>query len=806
MSIAHDLRYALRLSRRTPAFTIPAAASLALGIAVNTTMFSVVNAVLLRPFGRGSGELVRIGRTQGETRGFRSATYEELQYLRRHAASFSDVMGHQIESVVLAAPGGAQIVSAELVTGNYFSVLGVPAAMGRAFTADDDRFPGERAVVVISDRFWRARFGADPGVIDRVVSVNRHPHAVIGVATPGFHGTFPGIDIDLWIPSMMMGLIAHRPDRPLPDSLTLMGRLRPGIAVRTADAEVQLLGRRMAAENPSRDRARGFIAEEARGVHPLFARVARPFLLLLMAVVGAVLLIACTNIASLLLARASARSAELAVRLAAGASRARLVRQLLVESGVIALAGGGAGLLLSVWSVRLLNAFALANGPTGTPIFLDLHLDGRVLAFTAAVTVATTLMFGLLPALQASRVDLAPLLKDSSASGGGRRRSRMRGALLVAQVACSFVLLVAAALLFRSARNTARIDLGFDPDGVVVTSFNLQMLGYDRPRADAFFAALLERARALPIAERAALSEFTPLGGRGTKVGVTIAGVTPAGSETSVAYNGVSDGYFAAIRHPLARGREFAPQDRSGPPVAIVNEAMARQYWPGEDPIGKRIRVGAGPESEIVGVARDARYGSYGADSGPFIFLPLRQYPAWLTVYVRGAAPAADRLASIERIAQELEPNAAPQDAGPMPDRMGLALLPVRVARLVFGVAGAIALLLACGGLYGLVSYSLEQRLREIGIRVALGASRRDVFHTIVGGTTRLSAAGIVIGTLIAAAATRVLQALLYGLSPTDAATFSAVALLLIVVTLVAGYAAARKGVNLEPIAVLRRD
>lgn len=804
MSIDRDVRYAVRVLQRAPAFTIPAVASLALGISLNTTMFSVVSALLLRPLGNIGGELVRIGRTQGGDRGFRSASHEELEYLRRHASSFADVMGHQLESVTLGATDGAVVVSAEIVTGNYFAVLGVRSALGHEFLPDDDRAPGERAVVVISDGLWRRRFGAASEVIGGVVRLNNHPFTIVGVAAPGFRGTFPGVDIDLWIPAMMANVIAHVPVGQSPPPLMLIGRLEPGATLRSAQAELNLLSERMTAENPACSRGRGFVVGRARGIHPGFARVVGPFLMLLMAAVGVVLLIACANVASLLLARATARRGELAVRLAVGASRGRLIRQLLVESSIVAVLGGAAGLLLAVWTVRVLDAFALANGPTGAPIFFGLRLESRVLLFTGAVTVATTLVFGLVPAIQATRVDLLPALTDP-ASSPGRSRSRLRGTLLAVQVACSFVLLVAAVLLFRSGRNTARIDVGFDPDPVVVTSFNLQMLGYERERTEWFFSELLRRARALPGIERAALSEFVPMGGRGTSLPVAIPGVAPSDDRVSIPYNSVSDGYFAAIGHALVRGREFTERDRTGQPVAIVNEAMARRFWPGEETLGKRIRVGEDYlEREVVGIARDARYSSFGGEIRPFLFVPLAKYPSMLTLYVRSAR-ATDARAAVAGIARELDAN-VPQRARPMREEMALALVPLRVARLVFGAAGIIALLLAAGGLYGLVSYTLEQRLKEIGIHVALGATRGDVFRIIVGGAVRLSAAGLALGFLLAAATTRLLTSFLYGLSPTDPATFAGIAGLLVLVTLAAGFGAARHGLNVDPMVVLRRE
>jgi predicted permease len=806
MSIARDVHYALRLLRRTPAFTLPAVASLALGIAVNTTMFSVVNAVMLRPVGAPADEeLVRIGRSRNHDGTFRSISAGDIAYLREQGTVFSGLAGHQIESVAIGSAAGAHVVSAEIVTSNYFALLGVPASLGRTFSDEDGGAATDRAVAVVSDRFWRGRLGGREDVVGQHVPLNGRPFTIVGVAEPSFRGTFPGVDVDLWLPASMANAIAHRPANAPPPSLMVLGRLKPDASPRAARAQLDVLAARMS-EQADRDRSRTFTLATARGIHPGFARIVGPFLLLLMAVVTVVLLIACANVASLLLARAGTRRSELAIRLASGAGRGRLIRQLLVESALLAAVGGVIGLVVSIWAVRLLNAFALAAGPTGAPISFALQLDRRVLLFTLIVTALTTLACGLVPAFQTTRTDILAALKDS-VSFYGRRTSRLRGSMLVVQIALSFVLLVAAALLFRSISNTARIDLGFDPDGVVVTSFNLQMLGYDQSGREHFYGELLRRVRGTAV-ECAAVAEFVPMGGRGSSVAVTIPGVAlpPSDAQLAVGYNGVSDGYFAAIGHALVRGREFAPTDRSGPPVVIINEAMARRFWPRGDAIGKRMRLaGDGADREIVGIARDARYGTFGAAAGPFIFLPLTRYPSMLTLFVRTTTAPADALSGIARITRELDSSVAPQSPQTMREAAALALVPLRVGRLVFGVAGAIAFLLAFGGLYGLVSYTLEQRLKEIGIRVALGARRRNIFEVIVGGAVRITIVGVAAGLALAAAATRLLSAVLYGVSPTDALTFGGIAALLIAMALAAGYAAARKGLSVDPAVVLRR-
>jgi macrolide transport system ATP-binding/permease protein len=809
MNIRTDFRYAVRLLTRTPAFTIPAIASLALGIAVTTTMFSVVNAVLLRPLGMPeSGDLVRIGRSPRGEQSFRSASYDEFTYLRTHATSLDALVGGQMESLMLNGPDGSRLVSGEIVAGDYFALVAAPPAIGRSF--GDAQYSGGAgdAVVVISNRFWRRQFGADPSAVGRIISLNGVAFTIVGVAPPGFVGTFPGVDIDVWLPISMIHVANPGDARRSAPSIGLLGRLKRGASIETTRAELDVLANRLSQEVPGRDRNRVFTVARARGVHPAFARVLGVFLALMLAVVGLVLLIACANVAALLLARANARHGEFAVRLALGASRPRIVRQLLVESCLLALVAAAAGVLLTTWPLQLLNAFSLISGPTGTGIFFDLRLDRHVLAFTAGVTALTVMGFGLAPAIHATRVDLIASLKNSQ-SLSARTRSRFRGALMVVQVALSCMLLVAAALLVRSLRNTQHIDLGFKPDGVVVASFDLRRLGYERSRVNAFYVDALRRMRALPGVQAAALANFIPMSDSGGHF--TVPGMAPPpGQEAfTIPFGIASDGYFSTIQQPLARGRDFTPEDRIGaPPVAIVNQAMARLFWPGQDPIGKRVRLKREEETEfeVIGVIGDAKYWSYNEDIGPLVIVPHAQHhEGALVLYVRTVASPASALADIRRVVADLDPNVAHMGRT-MRESMAFALAPARVAQMVFGVAGAVALLLAVGGLYAFVCYALEQRLKEIGIRVALGASRRRVLQVVMGSAFRLTVVGVLIGLALAAGVARLASSLLYGLSPTDPLTFGGIAVLLMAIALAAGYAAARKGLNVDPMVVLRHE
>ena len=808
--IGSDLRHAVRLFGRTPAFTLPAIASLALGIAVNTTMFSVVNALFLRPLPTSrSDTLVRVGRSMNDDGSFRSLSYEEFEFLQRHASSFSDLVGHQIASVFIRGSDGAQFVSAEIVTSSYFRALEKRPVLGRSF---DETIVDDHSVV-ISERFWRQRFGAAPTAVGRGVAIDDRPFTIIGVAPPGFMGTFPGVATDVWLPSVRPGTVPRTDPRTQDGVGLVMGLLSRDASIETARVELQDLSRRMSELNPRRESARGFVLADSRGIHPGIARGIRPFVAGMMGIGGVVLLIVCANVASLVLARANARRAELAVRLALGAARRRVVTQLLVESGLLALVGATAGFAFSFWAVRSINAVTMIPGPTGAPVFLDVRLDHRVLIFTAAVTMLATIAFALIPAVQGARVNIMAALNDPQ-SAPGRSRSRWRGALVIVQVTVSVVLMVGAVLLVRSVRNSTRVDLGFDPDRVTVISFNLQPLGYDRTRAEQFYGELLRRARGLPGVEQAALADFIPMGGRGGTVTVQDPRSTlPSGEDhVSAAYNRVSDGYFATVGQTLIRGRGFTSQDRSGTPaVAVVNETMARRFWPTEDAIGKRIRIVSEPgdpgqEREIVGVANDARYRSFGGDVGPFVFLPVIDGGRASTLHIRAASHRSAVLRDTHALVREIDAHAVPQSSQMMREAMSFALVPARIAQTVLGVAGIIALLLATGGLYGLVCYTLEQRVKEIGIRVALGASRERIFRLIVGSTVRLTAIGVALGMLLAAGAMRLVSSLLIGLSPTDPLTFASVAALMAAVTLGAAYVAARKGLRVDPVVMLKHE
>jgi putative ABC transport system permease protein len=806
--LVRNVPYGVRVLARTPSFTLTAITSLALAIAVNTTMFSVVSSLLLRPLGA-YDDLVRIGRSGSGERAFRSASHQDLLYLREHATSFASITGHQLVSLRLRTNEGLKPLSGEIVAQNYFSTLGVSPKVGRDFVANEHDVPGHVAVAVLSNRFWRWHFAADRAIVGQQLTINEQQFTIIGVAPPGFTGTFPGVDIDVWLPAGLAWTVDPSGDRNSDPFLLLLGRLRDGVSQQAAEAELAVLGTQLDRANPDADGERRFVLASARGAHPVFANVLRVFLSLLMAVVAVVLLIACANVAGLLLTRAGARRREIAVRLSLGASRAQVVGQLLVESVLLATLGGVTGLLLTILPLTLLNRMSFIPGPTGAGVFLDLRLETRVLVFTALVSMFTAMVFGLLPALHATRTALTSVLRDARSSRGPAR-FRLGSAMIVTQVCVSFLLLVGALLLFRSLHNAGSIDVGFDPDQLVVTTVDLSQLGYDPARIERFHAALLARARELPGIEQAALASFLAFGeGKGHPQRLRIPGrLAPRGEPQHTVFVGrVSDSYFATVRQRLLHGRDFVAADRARTGVAIINVAMATRYWPGGDALGKRIGLGEDlAEREIVGIVANTGFISHGSVAQPLVFVPAQDAG---TLHVRTVGKPADVVRSIRRLVQEIDANAVPYVSGQsMRESMGssMSLVPLRLARVVFGVAGNIALLLAAGGLFGLVSYTTERRMKEIGIRVAMGANRSRVFSVLVGSAVRLTGVGLIVGIAIAAGVMRLLSRLLYGLSPIDPLTFGAIAGLLALVTLGAGYIAARRALGVDPMVILRYE
>lgn len=806
-----DLRYGVRMLVKQPIFTLIAVASLALGIGANTTIFSLVNTATLRPLPIAQPERIVALNNAAANKTFPTFSYPNYKDFRDRNDVFSDLIAYRFSSLSLSYDGVNERLWGYLVSGNYFEALGVKAALGRVISPDDDRTPGAHPVAVLSYKYWQRRFGGAPGVIGQEVIVNGRAYTIIGVAAQGFFGTEVISAPELWFPMAMAAQIdggSDWLDKRAVENIFAQGRRKPGVSVAQAQAGLNAIALQLEREFPEVNEGRrvtlsppGLVGAAMRG--PVLG-----FASLLMVVVGLVLLLACTNLANLLLARATERRREIAVRLALGAGRGRVVRQLLTESLLLAAGGGAVGLLLASWLMDLVVSF---KPPVDVPFAIEMPLDWRVLVFTGLVSFATGILFGLLPALQATKADLVTALKDESALGG-YRRSWLKSGLIVLQVALSLVLLIGGGLMLRGLQRAQALKLGFDPQHAVEISFDLRLQGYDEARGKEFQTSLLERARALPGARYAGLADIVPVDlhfGRGS---VFIEGHPPLrlASAPRVFTNRVTPGYFGATGARLMRGREFTDQDNEqAPGVAIVNETFARSFWPGEDPIGKRFSMGApeAPKLQIIGVVEDGKYAGLNEDPKPFVSRALWQsYSGTTTLVVRAAGDHQKLLAAARGEAQRLDPHLPITNVRTLAERMSLPLLPARITAAVLGVFGALALALAAIGIYGVMSYAVAQRTREIGVRMALGAQRTDVLRLVIGQGLWLSLAGAALGLVAAAALTRLMKSLLFGLSATDPLTFIVITPLLIFVALLACWIPARRAAKVDPMVALRNE
>jgi len=812
-TLVQDVRYALRLLRRSPLFTATAALSLAVGIGANTTIFSVVSAMLLRPL-PGLAEpsrLVDIGRTQDGS-GFDTVSYPNYRDVRARATMLSDVFAYRVEPQPISLSDGreAERIYGTLVSGNYFRSLGTTPFKGRLLNDDDDRRGGP-SVAIISHELWQRRFGAGGDTIGRTVTFNGRPVAIVGITPPGFQGTTV-LRPDAWLPLSMSAVAAPRLGEQLFESrqsvwLMMGGRLKPGATLAQANAELDSIAKALQHDYPDANQGKGLTALST-AVVPGQQTIVGAFLALLLALVGIVLLVACVNIAGMLLARAAARRREIAVRLAIGASRPRLVRQLLTETIVLFAVGCVLGLFLTQWLTTVLLSL-LPQLPF--PLAIDFTVDWRVVVFAVAVSFGCAVLFGLAPALQASRPDLVPALKTDGLGGNGSRLP-LRSAFIVGQVTMSLLLIIVAGLFIRALDRAASIQPGFDQTNVDVVSMDISLSGRSSRDAVAFSRTLLDRVRSLPGVQSAAFAADLPLdGGRMGLGSLSAPGAQPPSGRTGfdADWNVVTPQFFRTLNIRLVRGRDFGDQDVAEAPGAIIiNEAMARRVWGTTDVIGRQL-IGDDDEGPgrwtVIGIVSDAQLISLGSTVEPYVYVPLSQrYLPRLSMVVRSTHGGT--IPQVRAVVRELDPNLPVTVAMPLSEVTAIGLIPQRLAAAVAGSLGVVVLLLAAIGIYGVTSYAADRRTREIGVRMALGADRKIVVRLVLRQGLVLTGIGVVLGLAAGAAGAQVLRSLLFGLSALDPVAFSGAALLFGFVSLVASYLPARRAAHVDPMIALRAE
>ncbi len=809
-SIWADIRYALRQLRKSPGFTITIAVSLTLGLGANTTIFTFVNALLLRPPAvADAGHLIEVMEHNAKGSGIEAHmpfSYPGYALLRdrNHTLQGFAAFDGDPRTVSWSHDGQGQMVHGQLVSSNFFTVLGVEPTAGRFFPDNEDQRGPGAPTAVISYSFWQRQFAADRSVIGRALVFNGASYTVVGVTPPSFTGVLIGSRPDFWTSLAMTPTLIHDRERMGSNTsywLLGVGRLKPGVLKNEAQADLTVLTRSLHSSDPHE-------AQMDASAFPLqlvpspFRGYVAAFTGLLMAAVGLVLLIACANAANLVLARATARRRELAVRAALGASRFRIIRQALTESLMLSTMGGLGGLALAYWSIPAL----LSLKPATIPISIEAPMDWRVFAFAFAASLLSGIAFGVVPALRSTRRELLPALKDERQLAGPRR-SRLRSSLVVAQITVCLVLLISAGLCARSLLNARSIDPGFSTHNIAVALLDPGSLGYTEAQDREFYRMLLERVRGLPGVSSASLSDYLPLGTSRILQGVQIDGSSPPPGEDSilvqVAY--VAPDFFNTMGIPVLNGRDFSPRDsESGSHGVIVNQAMANRFWPGRNPIGLHFKVEK-EQLEIVGVVKTGKYRSLSEDPQAFMYRPLGSGSQEFLVVRTGAGEEA-ALGEIRRVIQRLDPNVVPMEMESISQYMALPLFAAQTTGLLLAVFGAVALLLATIGLSGVVSYSVSQRTNEIGVRMALGADRSTVLKLILRQGMTLTGLGIALGLAVSFAATRVLSGLLYGIKPADPLTFFAVSLFLAAVALLSCFLPARRAASLDPMKALRAE
>lgn len=818
-TLTQDLRHGGRMLRKNPGFTMVAVLTLALGIGANTAIFSVINAVLFRPLPvEAAHELVDVyNASPGEMFEYAPLAYPDYIDFRDNNKTLSGLLGFAPNFLALERNGESEMISVEAVTGNYFDVLGVKPVLGRTFDTDQDKTPGGNPFVVLSYTTWQQKFGGDPAVVGKTVRLNGNLLTIVGVAPRNFFGLMRGLSPGLWIP-VTMDATLHLGD-PLEDRgsqwLFVTGRLKPGTSAAQTRAEIRTIADRLVQQYPktNKNRTAEILPASQVKIMPEVDGALYATSYVVLAFVGLILLIACANLAGMLLARASVRRKEIALRLALGAGRFRLIRQLLTESLLLSLLGGALGLLLTMLFDGAVSR-ALQEMHLGVPvqIGLGLNLDIRVFAFTLMAVSGATLLFGLVPAFKASDVTLnAGLKEETGGAGGGRSKHRMLKFLVVGQVAMSLLLLICAGLSLRSMRNAFRVDPGFKADGVIAASFYPSLAGLKTEQAAAFYKELSERIRSMPGVQSVGLGERLPL-----TFAIQVSRCAPQGKDTGpieqwsyVDKSGAGPGYFQTMQIQILQGREFAEKDTSSAPlVVIVNQTLANLFWPGQDAIGRKVRFGADDKySEVVGVARDGKYRTLGEQGRPFVYRPVEQQGnPDLTLLARVAGDPRPVFTALREGAREIDSKVPVMQLQSLEERISVSLLLPRAGASLFGMLGMLGLVLAAVGLYGVIAYTTSQRTHEIGIRMALGAKPREILRLILRQGLILAGAGIAAGLAGALAMTRVLSVMLYGISATDTLTFAGISFFLLLVSVLASYLPAQRAMRVDPMVALRHE
>ncbi len=813
-----DLRYGARMLAKKPGLTLVVVLTLGLGIGANATIFSAVNALLLRPLPvKDPEQIVALGMRDNHLEFPHGLSYEDFLDYREKNEALSDLALYWTLSAGLSHEGRAERAIVDVVSANYFSLLGVDAIHGRTFLPDEDRVEGANPLMVLGYGYWQRAFGGNPQIIGETVKLNGHPFTVIGIAPKNFKGILEMLDKAAYVPISMVGQVA--PGTSLRGranhNFQSIGRLKPGVSREQAESALNVVAAQLAQAYPDTNAGVGIVVvpeTEARpdiAVSSVMPRIFAIFMLL----VGLVLLVVCANVANLLLARATGRTKEMAIRAAIGAGRGRLLRQLLTETALLALIGGALGLTLAFWATDLLASVG-NNIRTDAVIDFNFSPDWRVYGFTLLVALIAGVIAGIAPAFRSVRADLIAVLKEGGRSSSGAARHRLSNLLVVSQMAVSLALLVGAWLFVQSMLKAKDIDMGFRQGNLLMLSMEPELQGYDEARSRRFYDDLAARVKNLSGVESASVASFVPFSGntQGVQVSIEGAAVVKESEQPMIFSNFVDADYFQTMGVPLLRGRAFSSQDKADTTrVAIINETMARKFWPQADALGKRIRISERESEriEVVGIARDGKYMLLTEEPRPFLYLPLAQASASRGIlHVRATVDPLSLVAQVRQEIRALDSDLPVFDVKSLDAHLSgsVALAPVKLGAMLVGSFSLIAVLLAIVGLYGVISYSVSQRTQEIGVRLALGAQTGDVLKMIVGQGAKLVLAGMLIGLLAAFGLARLLASLLVGVNATDPLTFAMMALLLGAIGLLACWLPARRAVRVDPMVALRYE